>query len=61
MFPLYKEAKEWVQTFWNKDKSFNTRLRLVTGILLIELIELIRERVGSIEVVVVDEAESKTE
>jgi hypothetical protein len=45
MFNLYDAVKEWLETYWHKDDSFNTRLRLVTAVILLELVEWIKHNV----------------
>ena len=61
MFDLYEEARAWVKTHWNKDTSFNTRIRIIGAVILIELIDWLKRDVKvSVVVSQPDEAESET-
>lgn len=60
MSKLYDEAKEWVRDNWKKDNSFNTRIRIIGSVLLIELIDLLHEAKFSLKVTEKD-LESKPE
>lgn len=60
MFDLYEEARAWVKTHWNKDTSFNTRIRIIGAVILIELIDWLKKDVKVSVTVASDETKSET-